>query len=153
MAGHFVLWKIQQGIINTYIALAGVNWTPLAHAAGTANGAGGVFPGWTPASRDDLNRVRSATGVPNRNNIPPHRYLTFPPGVPGAGLAAQLLNDKYGWITNLERPASPGFGMVALAPLASSEWNAGQKRDALVAQVTHGATSIEVYYLGSKEMS
>ena len=154
MAGQFVLWKIQQNVIDNYLA-AGAAWTVLAHGAGVANGAGGVFPGWTPGSRDDLNRVRSGVGVPNRNNIPPHRYLTFPGGAPGGLLAAQLVADKYLWINDLERPSSAGFGMVALCPAAQAAWAAGQsayKYDALVAQITHGATSVEVYYLGSHEM-
>ena len=100
--------------------------------------------------------MRSGVAIGNRNLIPPHKYLGFPPGAPAAGLAAQLLADKYGWITGLERPVNAGFGVVALCPAAAAAWNAGQsgyKYDALVAQITHGATSVEVYYLGSKEIT
>ncbi len=155
MAGHFVLWKMQVADRDACVA-AGAGWTGLAHAAGVGNGAGGVFPGWTQASRDDLNRVRSAHGVPNRNNIPPHRYLTFPGGAPAALLAAQLLADRDRWISSLERPSSVGFGMVALCAAAQAAWTGGQsayRYDALIAQITHGATSVEIYYLGSKEMT
>jgi hypothetical protein len=43
--------------------------------------------------------------------------------------------------------------MVGLSPAATVEWAAGRKADALLAQIRHGATSVEVYYLGRAEMT
>ena len=157
MAGQFVLWKMPPQVLATYTGIPGVGWTGLAHAARTPSGVVGVdFAGWTVQTSAELNRVRSGVAIGNRNNLPPHRYLTFPPGQPGLALATQLQLDKYGWLTDLERPVNVGFGLVALCPAAAAIWNAGQtayRHDALIAQITHGATSIEVYYLGSKQMS
>jgi hypothetical protein len=116
------------------------------------NGAGGAFPGWTDASRDELNRVRNgSSALVNRNGLPPHRYLAIPPG---STSPAQItyLRGCY-WINDLVRPSDPGFGIVALDPEAATEWSNGRKLEALVAQIAHGATSIEIYYLGGQEMS
>jgi hypothetical protein len=152
MAGQFVVWRMYAQDIQNFIAsFPGTIWTGLAHQAGTPNGAGGVFPGWTPASRAALNQIRDGRGgLANRNGLPPHRYLHIPGGAP---MPAQInyLWRCY-WINDLQRPSEPGFGVVALAPLATAHWSNGKKVDSLVAQITHGATSIEVYYLGRKEM-
>jgi hypothetical protein len=133
------------------VATLGAVWSGVAHQAGTANGAGGLFPGWTPASRAALNQVRDGRGgLANRNGLPPHRYLQIPAGAPTPAQVAYLRNSY--WVNDLQHPSDGGFGVVALAPLAAASWANGKKVDALVAQITHGATSIEVYYLGSKEM-
>ena len=153
VAGHFVMWRLPLAVHQTYIGLPGVTWSALQHSFGTPNGAGGLFPGWAQVSRDQLNRVRSGINIPDRNDIPPHRYLGFPPGAPGPALAAQMLADRYGWIREIERRTSPGFGMVALCPNAAAAWQSGDPYSALVAQITHGATSVEVYYLGNREVS
>ena len=162
MPGHFVMWKISRDIWATYQALAGVTIqpplaTPPAHAQGVANGAGGVFPGWTVQSSAELGTARGGHQLGNRNNLPPHRYLSLPAGAPAAGLAAQLLADKYGWITELERPRGFGLTNLAGAPnAAQASWNSGAsgyKYDALLAQMLFGPVSIEVYYLGSKQMT
>lgn len=153
MAGQFVVWRMSMDDINNFIInFPGTVWTGLAHQAGQINGAGGVFPGWTPASRALLNQVRDGRGgIGNRNGLPPHRYLQIPGGAP-TQVQIDYLWTCY-WVNDLVRPSDPGFGIVNLAPAAALAWNNGKKVDSLVAQITHGATSIEAYYLGSKEMS
>jgi hypothetical protein len=151
MAGHFILWKItpeqRDGVLNNY---AGSVWSGLAHAAGVMGG-GGAFPGWTPGSRAILNGIRNATGAPaNRNGFPPHRYVQFPAGAP-TPLQADYLR-KCEWVTGLYIPTYAGVGMVALCIAAKQRWDAGDRGGALIEQITHGATSVEVYYLGKKEM-
>ncbi|MCC3466240.1 MULTISPECIES: hypothetical protein [unclassified Microcoleus] len=152
MAGQFVLWRIDPNDRDNFIAnFSGSKWSELAHRENTPNGNGGLFPGWTAASRDLINRVRNgSSNLANRNNLPPHRYLQIPGGLPNAA-QVNYLRTCY-WINDLVRPSDPGFGIVALAPAAVAAWSNGKKVDSLVAQITHGATSIEIYYLGGKEM-
>jgi hypothetical protein len=153
MSGHFVVWRLalndRDDVLANYV---GSTWSALAHAAGTPDGLGGVFPGWTPASRQLVTQVgNGSSNLPNRSGLPPHRYLQFPGGAPTPAQEA-FLKPKY-WINNLVRPSDPGFGIVALAPAAAISWNAGNRYQALIDQITHGNTSIEVYYIGGKEMS
>lgn len=152
MAGHFVVWRLSVDERDQAIATFGATWTGLAHAAGVGNGDGGVFPGWTGASRDLLNRIRGGChNPPNRNGLPPHRYLEFQGGSPSPAQVTAL--RSWYWTNDLNRPTSAGFGMVGLSPAATVEWAAGRKADALLAQIRHGATSVEVYYLGRAEMT
>jgi hypothetical protein len=170
MAGQFVLWQISLDTWNTYIALAGMTVAPPigqppAHAAGAANGAGGVFAGWNAATGNQITLVKNGHHLGNRDNLPPHRYLVFPPGAPAAALGAQMLADRFGWIKDLERPGGMGLvnlavaaGPAAPAGAASPQaiWNAGgssYKYDALLAQMLTGPVSVEIYYKGGKQMS
>jgi hypothetical protein len=152
MSGQYVAWRISPNDKDSFLAhFPGSVWSGVAHQAGVQNGAGGVFPGWTPASRDELNRVRNgSSNLANRNNLPPHRYLI----IPGGSLTDEQIEYLWTcyWINDLQRPSDPGFGTVTLAPVAATMWTSGQKVQSLVAQIMHGATSIEVYYLGSKEI-
>lgn len=151
MAGHFIVWRItpqqKDGVIQN---CPGSAWSGLAHAAGVMGG-GGAFPGWTPASRAILDGIRNGIGAPaNRNGFPPHRYLQFPGGAP-AGATVDYLR-KCEWVTSLYIPTFAGVGMVQLCVAARAKWDSGDKGGALIEQITHGATSVEVYYLGKKEM-
>lgn len=150
MAGHFVLRSITNSDLVTAQS-KGCGWSGLAHGPGAQNAPGNpAHAGWTIASRQNLSAAFNA-GVPNRNGLPPHRYLTFgpianiPPGNPlwlyivGAGWASQLVR--------------PNMGLAALAPAATAAWNGGDKDGALLAQAQHGNTSIEIYYIGGYEMS
>ncbi len=152
MAGRYVVKRITQDDIDrtmTQFPLA--VWSGLAHAAGVANGGGGVFQGWTAQSRADLSVIFTGAGnLADRNNLPPHRYLQLPPGVWTAA-QTDYIYSAY-WPNDLHRPSSAGFGVVGLSPLASAEWQSGQKRESLRQQCIAGPVSIEVYYLGKKEM-
>jgi hypothetical protein len=134
---------------------------PPAHAAGAANGAGGVFAGWNAATGNQIALVKNGHHLGNRDNLPPHRYLVFPPGAPAAALSAQMIADKFGWIKDLERPGGMGLvnlavaaGPAAPAGAASPQaiWNAGgssYKYDALLAaQMLTGPVSVAIYYKG-----
>lgn len=154
MAGHFVLWRIHpQDAADIFLNFPGSAFSPLQHAAGAAIGpGGGVFPGWTPASRALLNSVKEGrSNMVNRNGLPPHKYVMFPPGAPNPAQVA-FLRGVY-WVNDLYRPTDTGFGLTALSLAAAAEWNNNRKVDALVAQITNGATSLEVYYVGSSEVN
>ncbi|WP_293354561.1 MULTISPECIES: hypothetical protein [unclassified Microcoleus] len=154
MAGKFVLWRIALEDKNEFLKkenYKGSVWSELAHKKGTLNGDKGEFPGWTDDSRKLINQVRNGDSkLQNRDKLPPHRYLLIPGGKP---TPAQLnyLRTCY-WINDLVRPRDPGFGIVALASEAAEAWSAGNKFNSLVKQIEHGTTSIEIYYLGDKEM-
>jgi hypothetical protein len=152
MAGHFVLWRIStKDRDELRWNYAGVEWSGMAHAVGGVNGAGGAFQGWTPQTREALAKVRDGRGgLANRNDLPPHRYIAFPPGAPTRE-QVDYLRGCY-WINDLVRPSDAGFGVSALAPAAQAHWSNGKRLEALVSQITHGGTSIEVYYIGKKEM-
>src|SRR5215831_16822735 len=130
MAGQFVLWRMTPQEKDNFIAqFPGTVWTGLAHQAGTANGAGGVFPGWTPASRAAINSVRSgSSALANRNGLPPHRYLHIPGGAPNA-IQIQYLQRNCYWVNDLQRPSDGGFGVVGLSALATANWSNGKKVD------------------------
>lgn len=153
MAGEFVVWKMKQEEVDRVLAaFPGSNWTGVAHAAGTPAGGGGLFPGWNALSRAELARVRDGRGgLANRNNLPPHRYIEIPAGAV-TPVQRELLFQWY-WVNDLQHPTDPGFGSAALTANAAASWGLGKKRQALIDQIAHGATSIEVYYIGSKEMN
>jgi hypothetical protein len=153
MAGHFVIWRISTSdadkIMNIFPASA---WTGVAHAAGTENGAGGQFPGWTDASRAELNAVRGGTStLENRNNLPPHKYLSIPAQAISAAAGQQLWQCDA--IRELSRPSNANFNLTDLCATAQPYWQSGNKIEALIEQVRNGAASIEVYYIGRKEVN
>jgi hypothetical protein len=122
--------------------------TGTAHQAGQPSGAG-YFPGWTALGHEHLNQIRHGRGgPPNRNELPPHKYLVIPGGKLNVS-QIQYLQRSY-WINDLQRPSAVGFGIGSLAPSSADAWRRGRKIDALVEQVAHGNTSIEIYYLGGK---
>jgi len=55
-------------------------------------------------------------------------------------------------VNDLQRPNDGGFCVVGLSASAAANWSNGKKVDALVAQITHRATSIEIRYLGETEV-
>jgi len=72
-------------------------------------------------------------------------------GAPSAG-QIQYVQRNSCWLSDLQRPSVGGFGVVELAAMTTATWSNRKKVDALVAQITHRATSIEIYYLGKKLM-
>ena len=144
MAGHFLVWGIAQADITWCTQhYANSTWGTIQHQA----------VGWNAGSRAVLQNVKNGIGIGNRNGLPPHRYLEFPGGEPSAVQRQRLLSNDALWTLNMERPNVPGLGLTALCPAAEVEWAEGRKRQALFAQITHGATSIEVYYIGRNEMA
>jgi hypothetical protein len=152
MAGHFLLKSISTAEKDAIIAgFTGTTWSATAHVAGTANGAGGDFPGWTAGSRLTLGHAFAGIAIANRNNLPPHKYLQFPGTAapsPAQLTAIHSSND----LREITHPDDPGLGLRALCATALAEWNAGKKLAALIEQIKHGATSIEIYYLGKQEI-
>lgn len=152
MAGHFLLKSISTDEKNAIIAgFTGTTWSATAHVAGTANGAGGVFPGWNEGSRLTLGHAFAGIAIGNRNNLPPHKYLQFP-GTAAPTPAQLTAIHKSNDLREITHPDDAGLGLRALCAAALTEWNAGKKLAALIAQIMHGATSIEIYYLGKQEI-
>lgn len=166
MAGHFLIWRMPQSVLDTYLTLGchilpPANQPP-AHQAGVANGNGGVFQGWNANSSNELSRARDGHAIGNRDNLPPHRYLELPAGQPSLALAAQLLTDKEKWIAQLERPSTMGLPAlsVTVVPVYGTSprsiWGSAAsdyRFHALVAQMHTGPVSIEYYYVGNNRVS
>lgn len=157
MAGHFVVWRISLSDKDWVLAnVAGSRWTATEHAANAPlpHGGVGVFPGWTDLTRAALHTARHnvVPALQNRQNLPPHKYLAF-----NAAALSDLqkldIRKHCEFLANLERPRDAGFGVAALCMAAQNLWSTGDRTGALFAQIAHGDTSIEVYYLGKKEIS
>jgi hypothetical protein len=143
MAGHFLLYSIEESERDQCLAEYGNSrWGELEHHTVE----------WNGASRGVLQRVRDRLPIENRAGLPPHRYLSFPAGQPTGEKAKFLFSYATEWILKMQRPATNGLGLRTLCPAAMVEWDLGRKREALAAQISHGTTSIEVYYLGTLEM-
>lgn len=159
MAGHFIVWRMTPEEINSALPLGftmspGLDHSPAVLVPVGHPLFGGHWPGWTPATRDVLDRAKRGMNITNRFMIPPHRYLQRPPGA-AALTPAQIMSLRtQSWVQNLHRP-SPGvnFGLAALCVAALGKWNAGDRAGALLEQMAHGAVSIEVYYRGRQEMT
>lgn len=141
MSGHFILKSINA----TDIALAtskGAAWSAVQHAD----------VGWTTASRQTLTTALNNGAIPNRDSLPPHRYLSFSYGSQ-AQVALQELLRRVSWADQLIRPTGAGLDLRNLSPNAQVAWAAGRREDALVDQFQHGTLTIEVYYIAGTEMS
>ena len=73
------------------------------------------------------------------------------PAIPPTAAQIAFLRTCY-WTNDLIRPSDAGFGVIGLCVGALAAWNLNKKVEALAAQLAHGATSIEIFYLGKKEM-
>lgn len=156
MSGHFVLEGLSdqelEDIQNAWLAdkltvpvLSGV-----AHAAGTDNGVGGIFPGWNAGSRAVLTQALAGVALGNRSGLPPHVYLSFGVGdIRGTGKSGKYLLQNYaanGWITRIARPA--GMGLSALHPSATTDWGTN-KAKAFGRQILGNGVSLEIYKTGA----
>lgn len=152
MAGHFILRSITQSdrIMATTFPL--VSFSGVAHQQGTARPHGGVFPGWSPASRLALTTALASNPIANRDDLPPHRYLQFP-AFGQLNADGQRYASSAGWIDNLIRPTGAGLGLRNLSPAAQLQWNNGNKSAAFVEQCRAGNVSVEIYYMSGYEMS
>lgn len=151
MAGEFVVYRISPTDIAAMKRHFGATTTGVAHAAGP-DGHGGVFTGWTPASSEVLNKVRRGDGeLENRHALPPHFYVELPAGEMSEAQIKYLHGAP--WVTNLQRPSAANFGSATLKPEARDAWALGKKVTALVEQAKTGPVSIEIYYVGSRQVS
>ncbi len=158
MAGHFIVWRMTPQEIASAVAFnfalsPALDHDPTVHVLAGHPNYPGLWPGWTPQTRLVLDQARRGENINNRNFLPPHRYLQHPPG--HAFTPAQQISLRtQSWVQNLHRPSlGVNFGLAALCLAAQAEWDAGDRGGALIEQIAHGATSIEVYYRGRKEMS
>jgi len=146
MAGHYLLKNIDYQEIIT-ATNNGLGWSALAHAQGTIGGGGHVFGGWNSVTRNTLTQAIGGAALPNRNLLPPHRYLTIPPAPGGAIQNYLAIAD---WVDRLTHPNGMGLAVLG-AGLAA--WNAGNNAASILAQAAAGAVSIEVYYISGTDMS
>jgi hypothetical protein len=155
MSGHFVVWKVADvdfADLKKNFEEPGkcIVWTDLAHAA-NATAHGVTYPGWTDDTRAHLNKIRDGrlSSIPNRNNLPPHRYIE----IPGGDLndeKKEYLRQSCEIMRNLHRPF-PTFKLTDLNPNARDRWNAGDRVGAFIEQLKT-TTQIEVYYTSKGEM-
>lgn len=144
MSGHFILWNIKTAQRDACLRNYGNSaWSVIQHAN----------VGWNLASRGVLANVKAGANIGNRTGLPPHRYLQFPGGAPTLPQRTFLFGSDGLWIKDLVRPNSPGLGLTGLCPAAAAKWGEGRYQEALIEQITHGGTSIEIYYLDGKEIS
>jgi hypothetical protein len=140
MSGHFIL----KSISSTDISLAtskGATWSDVQHAD----------IGWTVTSRQTLTNAFGNVAIPNRDNLPPHRYLSFSFGSPHQ-VALQDFLRMVSWADSLVRPTGAGLELRNLAAAAQVPWAAGRHNEALVNQFQNGTVTIEVYYISGTEM-
>ncbi|MDX8130258.1 hypothetical protein QLH52_23410 [Methylomonas sp. OY6] len=158
MAGHFILMDISEqeleDIQNAW--LSDKNNVPvldgLAHSAGTDNGVGGRFPGWTVGSRATLATAMSGQPIGNRSGLPPHKYIGFGVGQIGINAANYIMKNyqQSGWVTRLERPDN--MGLSVLHDSARGDWPTN-KAKAFAKQVKANGVSIEVYKFEGNEIN
>lgn len=134
MSGHFLLLNIPQTELNTAIN-QGAIWSPVAHP--------GVA--WDATSRATLDNLVNGVAIPNRGNLPRHCYLQFA-GANPVPMALLGYLQVVGWVDNLTRPGG-GLNLTGIIPAADVAFAGGRKFDALVAQIQHGAVSVEIYYV------
>jgi len=143
MAGHFLLWDVTQTDINEMRGYPGFTLSEVMHRD----------VGWTNASSLTLSLMKNGNGIVNRAGLPPHQYLTFPGGAPVGGALQVLTSQEHGWVHGLERRSEEvGLGLRELCDAARTRWTLNDKLGALIAQITHGSTSIEIYKIGSKKI-
>jgi hypothetical protein len=156
MAGHFIVWRITpQDIVSArafnFFMSPTLDHGPHANVLLGHPLHPGFWPGWTPHTRGVLNQARRGMNITNRNFLPPHKYLQHTPGQFTPDQQISLRTQK--WVQDLHRPSpAVNFGLANLCPAALAKWNAGDRGGALIEQIAHGATSIEIYYLGRQEM-
>ncbi|MDR3443678.1 hypothetical protein [Dyella sp.] len=107
--------------------------------------------GWTQTSRQALSSVLANVAIPNRNQLPPHCYLTFA-GQNPAPMALKNYLKVASWVDSLRRPTGAGFGLTALNAIAGGLFGNGHFADSLIAQIEHGGVSVEIYYVSGYEV-
>jgi hypothetical protein len=155
MAGNFILKSITQSDLMTAIRFPHFRWSDTAHRQGSlinpSQPQGARFPGWTAATRQTLSNALANIAIPNRQNLPPHRYLEIDTWGP--------LNDDEknyargaGWADSLVYPTGAGVGLKAMTGAVLTAWNLGNKNQALEEALKQGNVSIEVFYQSGLEM-
>ncbi len=157
MAGHFIVWRITpQDVVSAkafnFTMSPALDHDPATHVLAGHPLFPGFWPGWTAQTRGVLDQARKGMNITNRNFLPPHKYLQHAAGQFTAEQQISLRTQA--WVQDLHRPSlMVNFGLANLCGPAQAKWNAGDRGGALIEQIAHGSTSIEIYYLGSKEMS
>lgn len=149
MSGHFILNNISQAELDNALTNHGT-WSDLHH--------GGV--GWNAASRAVLSRALDNQDIPNRDGLPPHRYLIFQragnPDIERTRTFLQQTQDSWVDPNRLRRPTGGGLGLRALNATAQGFWAQNKLHDCLVAQFYRpesATATIEIYHLGGREMT
>lgn len=149
MSGHFIVSNISQADLDEARTNGGT-WSVLQHAN----------IGWNAASRALLSKALNNQAIPNREGLPPHRYLDFAQaGNPNKDKTAQFLRTtKASWVdpNRLRRPTGAGLGLKQLCKKAQDAWAQNKLNEALAEQFLdqQGArVTIEIYHLGGHEMT
>ena len=142
MSGHFIHWDLYQWQLDQLQNINGnIGLSRLHHQP----------PGWTQNTRAVIGKIKDGVmqnaGLPNRGNLPPHKYIEIPSGSFGVNQpGTQLL-----WFEFLVRPNLINIGLTALAPAAAVFWP-GNKKQAVTTQNQIGKVQIEVYYFEGNEI-
>ncbi|MCF3102094.1 hypothetical protein IPZ58_10905 [Streptomyces roseoverticillatus] len=149
MSGHFILSNISQADLDNARAHGGT-WSPLQH--------GNI--GWNANSRAVLSRALNNQDIPNRDGLPPHRYLILQQaGNPNIEVTKKFLQETQdSWVdpNRLRRPTGRGLGLRALNATAAGLWAQNKLHDCLVAQFWRpesATVTVEIYHLAGREMT
>lgn len=155
MAGNFILKSITQSDLSTAIRFPHIRWSGTAHLAGAlinpSRPTGPRFAGWTVTTRQALTDALGNRNLPNRESLPPHRYLEID-GWSRLDDAEKAYVRGAGWADSLVYPSGTGLGLKALNGDVLTAWNTGNKNKALEEALKQGNVSIEVYYQSGIEM-
>lgn len=156
MAGNFILSSITQSDLDTAKAQKGITFSSTAaHNKGMPvnpdKPAGAKFAGWTHETRAELTTALAGEPIPNREKLPPHRYLEIATWK-SLPKETQDYVSGAGWVENLRRPRGAGLGLKSLSTIAETDWNAGRKTAAFLETLQKGNVSIEIYYQSGYEM-
>lgn len=135
MAGHFLLVNIPLSDLLIAVDKLGGAVSAVQH----------THVGWSSGTLDVLRTAASGGNIGNRNQLPPHVYLQINAENPLHGTKKTYLRVA-SWVDDMTRPASVGLGLRQLCVTAQTFWNLGRKDEAIIAQVEHGAVSVEIYY-------
>jgi hypothetical protein len=142
MAGYFVMNSIPVSDLLIAQLKLGAAWSGVAHA----------HIGWSTRSRTELQTALDSGVIASRHGLPPHRYLQINAENPLAVQKAFYINVA-GWVDALKRPTCAGLGLRQLCHNAQAAWTAGNKAGALIAQVEHGAVSVEIYHVSGEPVT
>jgi hypothetical protein len=152
VAGNFVLKSITASDLIIATRHPHIKWSTTAHKKGDIDGTGKPFQGWTPDTREVLRKALQGQAIPNRNLLPPHRYLEIETW-------NKLSEDEKryvtmtSWADSMEYPLGQGLGLKALTGQVQAKWVARDKNGALIEALKTGDVSIEVYYHGGIEIT
>ncbi|MEV5510713.1 hypothetical protein [Streptomyces orinoci] len=107
-----------------------------------------------------MSQALNNQAIPNRNGLPPHRYLSFDQaGNPNKDRTAEFLRTtRASWVdqNRLRRPTGAGLGLKELCQKARDAWSRNKLNEALVEQFLDpqaARVTIEIYHLDGHEMS